>query len=298
MQGDKEARGCVLVIGGARQMPGPVILAATAAMRAGAGKLQIATTDSVAPLVATAVPEALVHGLPQGSDGGFGRTALRALLERSSRVDALLLGPGMIENAALPPLVHGLLHALPPEMTVVLDAGALLALSRDRQPRRRRCRIVITPHAGEMATLCGISKAEVIARPREVAIEAARKFRVIALCKGAETFISDGTDTLVNRAGNVGLATSGSGDTLAGILAGLAARGADPLIAAGWAVHLHALAGEALAEKVAPLGYLAREIGPEIPAIMARLSAGAGRASDRRATAASSGRRAARRREP
>lgn len=103
---------------------------------------------------------------------------------------------------------------------------------------------------------------------------AARLDAVVAL-KGPETFIAapDGT-TYRNTAGNLGLGTSGSGDTLSGVIAGLAARGADPLQAAVWGVFVHARAGELLARRIAPLGFLARELLAEVPALVASLRRG------------------------
>ena len=93
------------------------------------------------------------------------------------------------------------------------------------------------------------------------------------MLKGRETFVaSPGGKVFVNRAGSVGLATSGSGDVLAGVIAGLVARGAEPARAAAWGVYLHALAGERLARRVGPLGFLARELPAEIPPLMAELS--------------------------
>ncbi len=102
---------------------------------------------------------------------------------------------------------------------------------------------------------------------------AAEEFRAAVVLKGRETFIAAPTgESYVNRAGSVGLATSGSGDVLAGVIAALLARGADPFDAPAWGVYLHALAGEALAASVGPLGFLARELSPEVPRIMAGLS--------------------------
>ncbi|MCA1616077.1 MAG: NAD(P)H-hydrate dehydratase, partial [Acidobacteria bacterium] len=103
----------------------------------------------------------------------------------------------------------------------------------------------------------------------------ADKFGATVALKGRETFVAAPgvPEVFVNRAGNVGLATSGSGDTLAGLVAGLAARGADPVRAAVWGVHIHALAGERLARRVGPLGYLARELPGEFPAVISDLDA-------------------------
>lgn len=264
-EGDKELRGLALVVAGSRPMPGAVVLAATAALRSGAGKLQIVTVASVAAAVGVAVPEAYVDGVRETADGGFHPdTDVDA-----ARADAILLGPGMREDEALGRSVVRWLARLRADQVAVLDAAALTALAPHRdEVRGMPCRRVITPHRGEMATLLGIDKDEVEADPDGIVLRAARELGAIAVLKGAETLVSDGESTWVNDAGNVGLAISGSGDVLAGLLAGLCARGAPPLHAAGWAVHVHARAGEVLARSVGPLGYLPREILGEIPRLL------------------------------
>jgi len=268
--GDKEGRGRVLIVGGARQMPGAVILAATAALRVGAGKLQIATVASVATSVGVAMPEAFVHAVPEARDGGFHAAAARTLPQICKAAGAIVLGPGMIENRALAPLVLAILRGLSAQNAVVLDAGALTVLHRHRKRLPEfSCGLVVTPHAGEMAKLMGDDKDAVIDARLQTVQNAARDLNAVAILKGAETFICDGNTTYRNVAGNVGLATSGSGDTLSGLIAGLIARGASPLQAAVWGVHLHACAGEVLAQKMGPLGYLPRELLGEIPSLMA-----------------------------
>lgn len=270
VDGDKEGRGRVLIVGGARQMPGAVILAATAALRVGAGKLQIATVASVATSVGVAMPEAFVHAVPETRDGGFHAAAVRTLPQICKAAGAIVLGPGMIENRALAPLVLTILRSLTDQNTVVLDAGALTVLHkhRERLPKLA-CGLVVTPHAGEMAKLMGDDKDAIKDARLQTVQNAARDLNAVAILKGAETFICDGNATYRNVAGNVGLATSGSGDTLSGLIAGLVARGASPFQAAVWGVHLHACAGEVLAKTMAPLGYLPRELLGEIPALMA-----------------------------
>lgn len=273
--GDKEGRGRVLIVGGARQMPGAVMLAATAALRAGAGKLQIATVGSTATAVAVAIPESFVHALPESPDGGLSRAAASALRTISKSARAIVLGPGMIENRALAPIVLAVLANLDEDKTVVLDAGALTILAQERHRiPKLTCSLVITPHAGEMAKLLGIAKEDVKKEAHLVARRAANELQAITVLKGAETFVSDGTKSYRNVAGNSGLATSGSGDTLSGLIGGLVARGATALQAAVWGVHLHARAGEQLAKKLAPLGYLPRELLHEVPALMAGYARG------------------------
>ena len=120
-----------------------------------------------------------------------------------------------------------------------------------------------------MAT--GIDEAEVRSDSARVALEAAAAYSAIVALKGATTFIATPSGDLYRyEGGDVGLATSGSGDTLAGIVAGLLARGADPLTAAAWGVYLHGEAGNVLAKRVGRIGYLARELLDEIPMLLKR----------------------------
>ena len=110
-----------------------------------------------------------------------------------------------------------------------------------------------------------------LARPEALAREVAAELGVVVVLKGECTYIAgpDG-QCFENRDGNLGLGTSGSGDVLSGIIAGLCARRAEPLQAAVWGVHLHACAGDVLARKLAPLGFLARELSLEVPPLLAR----------------------------
>lgn len=271
--GDKEERGHVLILGGSREMPGAVILAATAALRAGAGKLTIATGASVAQLVALAIPEARVIGLRETAEGGFTRDAVAELNPLADRVSAILIGPGMQDEAATAALVRALLPKLE-GTSVVLDACAMgIVLNPDLDgegaPYRFDEPVVVTPHAGEMAHLTGIGKDEVGEASDRVAAEAASRWNAVVALKGARTVVCapDG-GKWQHEGGNVGLAISGSGDVLAGIIAGLAARGASLPQASCWGVALHALAGERLAERMGLLGYLARELPDEIPSLL------------------------------
>jgi len=281
-EGDKETRGHVLILGGSCDMPGAVILAATAAMRAGAGKLTIATGRSVAQLVALAIPESRVLGLAENAAGGFTVEAVAALDPLADKINAILVGPGMQDEAATARLVHALLPRLEgSDTSVLLDAEAMGAILRApaaggandedpvNPPFRFNVPVLLTPHAGEMAHLTGIDKDAILAAPDRHALEAAQRWNAVVALKGARTVIAAPDGTLwQHEGGNVGLATSGSGDVLAGIIAGLAARGAGLAQAASWGVALHARAGERLAERLGRLGYLARELPDEIPALM------------------------------
>jgi ADP-dependent NAD(P)H-hydrate dehydratase len=271
-EGDKEERGRVLVVGGATEMPGAVILAATAALRAGAGKLQIATCRSIAQSVAVAVPEARVFALPETKAGAIAVSAAEEISKRAKRVDAVLFGPGMIDEDAVARVVQKVLPHIG-KAIVVLDAAALSCFSKSPHCLHDLdCKAVLTPHAGEMARMLGISKSAVTRDPLATARKAARSLRAVVALKGAETHIAahNISKSYCNRTGNVGLATSGSGDTLSGIITGLAARGATPVQATIWGVYLHARAGDVLAKRVGRLGYLARELLAEVPVLLSK----------------------------
>jgi len=281
--GDKAARGHVLVIAGSREMPGAAILAATAALRAGAGKLTIATGASVSAVVGGAIPESRTVGLAETAAGGFTADSARRLAELVAKADAVLIGPGMQDEFATSELVHTLLPRLAGK-PLILDAGALCALCPPGEPHlledpvdwnrfRFDGNVLLTPHAGELAHLTGARRAQVEQDPHAAAGQAAARWNAVVALKGATTVLAaPGGKLWQHQGGNVGLAISGSGDVLAGIIAGLAARGAALDQAAAWGVALHASAGEQLSIRYGVLGYLAREISAEIPALLRTLA--------------------------
>lgn len=267
LEGDKAARGQVLVIGGAVEMPGGAMLASTAALRAGAGVVQAATAEAVALAVAIAVPELFVVGI---ADGGKRRKeSLRAVIDLAKLADVVLIGPGLRDEGVIRFLLPELL-GLDGLRALIIDAKAI-PVAAEFLPARGKLRgkTILTPHAGEMETIVKASKEEVERDPLRVAREAAQRLDSIIALKGPETLVCSAEGpAYLNTRGNVGLATAGSGDVLAGILAGLCARGAEPLQAAVFGVSAHARAGEKLARQVGPVGYLARELLQEIPALL------------------------------
>jgi ADP-dependent NAD(P)H-hydrate dehydratase len=269
---DKEERGRVLIVGGSVQTPGAVMLGARAALRAGAGKLRIATVRSIAPSIALFIPEARVFALAESSEGSIAGSAGPAIADLASQVDAVAVGAGLIDEKLSKAMVAGMFkrYSGPP---VVLDAGALDAFrinSNLLSEMGGRC--VLTPHAGEMAKLLDVPLEELTSKREFYAEMAAARFGSVIVLKGPETLIASPEEGIyINRAGNVGLATSGSGDVLSGLIAGIIARGADSLTAAVWGVYLHARAGDELARRTGKVGYLASEISAEIPRLLERL---------------------------
>jgi hydroxyethylthiazole kinase-like uncharacterized protein yjeF len=265
---DKDDRGAVLVIGGSRSIPGAVILAGTAALRSGAGKLMIATSKSVAAQVGVAIPEAKSVGLPEDRNGYIASSAAATIPKLAEDSDAMLIGPGMENAAGTRSFVTSVLKRTR-NTPVVIDAGAIESLKKPRGFHQLGDSAVITPHAGEMASLMNAQKEEIETNAERWAARAAAEMNAVVALKGPETIISDSDGNLfLYRGGGVGLATSGSGDVLAGIVTGFLARGASPVQAAVWGVFIHGEAGKALAKKFARVGFLAHEIVDEVPVLL------------------------------
>lgn len=270
-ESDKDDRGRVLIIGGDARVPGGAMLAAEAALRAGAGRVQLAVAAPVAAAVGVAIPESLVVAFPADADGALDLAGLAAIEERCRQAAAIVVGPGLIEPAASAALVRRIAGWVG-DGALVVDAAALAGV--DDESVRHLCgRVVLTPNAVEMGHLLDRAPEVIAEDPDCAARAAAARFGAVVAFKGRETQIAAPDGRLFrSRTGNVGLAISGSGDVLAGIVGGLLARGAEPVQAVVWAVHLHGLAGDRLAEKVGPLGYLPRELPGQLPALLATVA--------------------------
>lgn len=265
---DKEDRGQILVIAGSREIVGAAMLAGTAALRAGAGKLAIATGASVALPLSLHLPEARVMALPEWPSGAFALDSVKTLVDCGRQASAVLIGPGLMDEAGTVALVEALLPAFA-DASIVLDA---LAMDVVKKIGRFERPVVMTPHAGEMANLLGIEKEEVLADPRACATRAAKEWNAVVALKGATTWLVDPQGRAWQHTADLpGLATSGSGDVLAGIVAGLAAGQAPLEQAAAWGIVLHAMAGAELSRQQKPIGFLARELAAEVPALVAQL---------------------------
>lgn len=268
-ESDKDARGRVMVIAGGPRVPGAPLLTGLAALRVGAGKLKLAALPSAALMLGLAAPEAAVVQVPAGTDDEIGLAAVPALTRASEAVDALVIGPGMMGDEV--PALAAALAAAAPQANLVLDAAALKGLlDHSGALAGAAGRLVLTPHAGEMAGLLDWTREAVLAEPERAAREAAVRLGAVVALKGNSTRIAAPDGRLWLHTGGVtGLGTSGSGDVLAGIIGGLLARGAAPPEAAIRGVFIHGRAGKRLAATVGALGFLAREIVDAVPASLA-----------------------------
>jgi len=266
VSGSKNDRGRVLVIGGSVETVGAVVLAGEAALRAGAGKLQVATVESRAAQVGVVLPEALVRPLSQTDQGKIAPSSSDELIDLAAQADAVLVGPGMAGQQESREFVEKLAPHV--RGRAVLDALALAVVGRT-ELLIGKGPALLTPNLDELAICLDTDVAEVESDPVTAAVALARRTGAVVHGGGeiSVTATPDG-EVWLDDHGAAGLGVSGSGDVLAGVAAGLLARGAQPAQAGVWAAHLHAEAGNRLVARVGAVGFLAREIAAEIaPAI-------------------------------
>ena len=268
--GTKYSRGQVVVVGGARRTPGAAMLAGLAALRVGAGRLSLAVAEGAAPHLAVAVPESGVTGLPESAEGSVtGEDAGRLLERELGRADAVLVGPGLDDAEGTISLLEELLEVAPDELPIALDAYGATVLP-DLGKRHRGLlvgRVAMTPNTSELARLVGADDLEVEDIPG-AAREVVERFGACVACTG---WVVSPEGVWQVTTGDTGLGTSGSGDVLAGAVAGLLSRGAPREQALVWGAHTHAAAGDVLASRFGRVGYLAGELLPELPLILGSL---------------------------
>jgi hydroxyethylthiazole kinase-like uncharacterized protein yjeF len=257
----KDERGRLLILAGSAELPGAPLLVGDAALRAGAGKLMIAAPSDSVMALGMALAEARIAALPA--------KPTRRLFEDR---DAVLIGPGMTNREATRWADAALGWAA--TAPTIFDAAALDGLWDSERLRTRRraggAPCIVTPHAGELAGMAGFDKQAILTEPRTPAVEAAAHLGAIVVLKaGATTIVATADSELFEfRARIPGLAMSGSGDVLAGLIGGLLARGTPALDACLWGVFLHAQAAKELAARHGSIGYRPGELAAQVPRLM------------------------------
>jgi NAD(P)H-hydrate epimerase len=245
-------------------MSGAAVLAARAAYRMGAGLVAMAAPDSIAPILNGVVTEAIVYPQAETGVGTLSSVSYEAILELSSNYDAVLIGPGLSTNAETVKLVRRLIADI--DNPTVIDADALNALAGYTDILTERlAQTVITPHPGEMARLFGVTTKDVLSDWLGFARRAMNDFDAVTVLKSSRTVISGIDETTINTTGNSGLATAGTGDVLAGMIASLIAQRVNRYDAASLAVYLHGLAGDIAAIYLTEYGLMASDVIEYIP---------------------------------
>lgn len=260
----KGTYGRLLSVCGSYGMAGAAVLAARAALRSGVGLVTAAVPDSIYPVVAVQVPEA-VFAPYSGAEGAV------ALLPRLQEASALLVGCGLGQTAEALALLTALLeHATCP---IVLDADGINLLAQHISVGETiRAPLILTPHPLELARLMDCSTAQIQSDRVAAARQAARRFRGIVVLKGHHTVIAAPSgETWVNPTGNPGMAVGGSGDVLAGMIASLAAQGMAPIEAACCGTYLHGAAGDKAAARLSQHSLLPTDLIDELSGLFLTL---------------------------
>lgn len=272
---NKGTFGRTLIAGGSRNYLGAPLLAARTAVRSGAGLVYLATAEPVHNLIAGQVQEAIYQPLPASGNADFDLpSAGNELIAAADTMDSLLIGPGLGQSPSSVGFVEQLVRGLPEEPPVVLDADALNIVARmPAWSETLKSPTVLTPHPGEMARLLGTSVAEVQEDRAAAATEAASRFDATVVLKGAATLIATPDGQMrISPWVNSGLAKAGTGDVLAGLLAGLLAQTpGSPFDAASLAVYLHGLAGEIARDSIGERGMTAGDVADAVPAAFRQL---------------------------
>ena len=270
----KRSFGRVLVVAGSTNYIGAAYLACSGAMRVGAGLVTLATAASLQPTLASKLIEATHLPLPEASPGIVSAEAASLVLSELTRYDVLLLGCGLGQSEQVIGFIKSILFqsgsALPP---LVLDADAINTLARiPNWWRKLPGDAILTPHLGEMARLAGVSVAEVQADRIGIAKRVASEWHKTLVLKGAYsvTCAPDGR-CRINPVANPGLASAGTGDVLAGAIAGLLAQGLSLFDAAALGVWLHGKAGEIVSAQLGDAGMLASDLLPVLPLVIKQL---------------------------
>jgi NAD(P)H-hydrate epimerase len=254
-EGHKGLFGRVLVVGGNAGMIGAPALAGTAALRLGAGLVQVGAPRAILPYILSITPELI--GLPLGEAAGSD-----ALLAAGEKADAIVIGPGLGQT---PEALGWLKRLVRLEKPMVVDADALNLLAKQKRwPSFFKAKAVLTPHPGEMARLAKLFGGGEVpgddAGRMAIARKAAGTFSQVIVLKGDRTVVTDGRRVYVNHSGDSSLSKAGSGDVLSGILGTLLAQRMEPFAAACLAAHLHGLAGEIAGRRLGRRGVLARDV--------------------------------------
>ena len=265
--------GRVLVVAGSIDFAGAAVLAALGAMRAGAGVVRVASAESVAARLASAIPELTWMSLDEEAPGLIAPGGWRRVTTEAASYDAVVVGPGLGSQPATLRRTRQLISSL--RVPAVIDADGLNALADGpRWWQTMQSKHVLTPHPGEFARLTGAPSpdgADDAARAAAAGAAATRWGQVVVL-KGAHTVVADpGGEVLASAIATAALATAGSGDVLAGAIGAFLAAGAEPMAAATCGVAVHGAAGLMAAQRIGTAGTMAGDLAALLPEAIGQL---------------------------
>jgi hydroxyethylthiazole kinase-like uncharacterized protein yjeF len=255
--------GQVFILAGSTQMLGAAGLCAKAALRSGAGLVTVGIAESLNKVLQKKLPdEVMTKPLRETASGTLAVGAFSEIKNFLKKSEVLLIGPGLSQNKSTQRLIRKLVVL--DEIPMVIDADGLNALAGNLHQFKGEK--VITPHPGEMSRLLRIDSGIIQKQRKDIAKAFAKKYNCIVVLKGHRSVVADYSGRVyVNFTGNPGMATAGSGDCLAGMLAAFLGQGLKPFLAAKTAVYLHGLAGDLAAKEKTQASMIASDIIEKIP---------------------------------
>jgi NAD(P)H-hydrate epimerase len=267
--------GHIFILAGSRRYSGAAVLCSKAALRAGAGLVSLGIPKSINNAVIKIKPlEVMTLALPETKEGTIGTGAGKVIEAFLKTCSCMVIGPGLSQNKSTQSLVRSLVNRN--RKPLIIDADGLNALKGHTDILKRgglQSNIVITPHPGEMSGLLGV-KTEYVQKNREmIAKTFANDYNVTVVLKGRHTIIADNKgNSYINKTGNPGMATAGSGDVLSGIIAAFIGQKLDIFNAAKYSVYIHGLAGDLAAKEKSQISLIASDIIDTIPDAIKRSS--------------------------
>ena len=252
--------GKVCIIAGSFGMSGAAALAGRTALRAGAGLVRVAVPKSVLPIVASIEPSFTTIALAEDNAGRISAKAISIILDVVADNDVLAFGPGVGISQGLHSILETLLEQ--EKLRLVIDADGLNNLSRIKEwPTKLRANLILTPHPGEIRRLwSSVFREQLPSERQHQAGQLAQQTKTIVVLKGAGTVVTDGQKVYINKTGNPGMATAGSGDVLTGVITALMGQGLANFDAAVLGVYIHGLAGDIAAERYGQVSLMATDI--------------------------------------
>lgn len=265
--------GHLLVIAGSLGKAGAAIMTAKGSLRCGAGLVTLSVPSGIVPILQQQAFEAMCVPAGESIDGTIGMGSEDEILKTSRNMSACAIGPGLTTHYETVQIVRSLVQRI--AVPMVIDADGLNALvGAAGMLKNAKAPVIVTPHAGEMARLCGVSNAEVLNDRIGIARTFAAKYGVTVVLKGAGTVIATPQgDAFLNTTGNPGMATGGTGDVLTGMIGSLLAQGYLTQEAACIGVYLHGLAGDLAARDKGEAGMIAGDLIEKIPDAIRQIAA-------------------------
>ncbi len=256
--------GHIFILAGSARFSGAVLLCSEAALRAGAGLVTLGIPKGLNNAIIKIKPkEVMTLPLPETMSGSLSLGGYKKIRGFIKNIDVLVIGPGLSQDKSTQGLVRKIVSKT--DKSTVIDADGLNALIGHLDLLRSK-NIIITPHPGEMAKLSGVSVKKVQSKRKELAQRFAKDYKVTVALKGHNTVVADYRDNLyINKTGNPGMATAGSGDVLTGMIGAFLGQGLNSFDAAKYAVYLHGLAGDLAAKEKTQISMIASDIIDKIP---------------------------------